>query len=111
MSKYRNQKTRVGDLVFDSKREAARWGELRLLERAGRIVDLRMQVPFELAPAVKFAGEKRAKPAMKLIVDFAYRDEFGERVLEDVKGVVTTAFQIKRHLLKARYGLDVRIIK
>ena len=52
MRKYRNEKTVVAGLTFDSKAEARRYGELQLLERAGRISDLRRQVPIELAPSV-----------------------------------------------------------
>lgn len=108
--KYRNHRTTVGDLTFDSKAEAKRWQELTLLQRAGQISDLERQVAFVLAPGVKFAGARRAQPALRLVVDFAYR-EHGEQVLEDVKGVITTAFTIKRHLLKAVHGVDVRLIK
>lgn len=108
MSKYRNIKTVVDGITFDSKREAARWQELKLLERAGHVRGLERQVSYELAPGVKFDGAKRKQPALRLIVDFAY-NEGDRRVLEDVKGVVTTAFTIKRHLLKHLTGLDVRL--
>jgi hypothetical protein len=108
--KFGNKKTVVDGHTFDSKREAARWCELRLLQRAGRISELQRQVVYELAPGVKFEGAKRAQPALRLVVDFQYR-EAGRLVLEDIKGVVTTAFTIKRHLLKARIGLDVRVIR
>jgi hypothetical protein len=110
MPKYGNKKTIVGCMIFDSKREASRWGDLLLLERAGHIQELKRQVKYELAPSVKFEGAKRAQPPLRLIVDFAYI-EGGARVLEDVKGVVTTAFTIKRHLLKHLTGLDVRVTK
>jgi hypothetical protein len=106
--KYRNIKTVVDGKTFDSKAEAARWFELKLLERAGKISDLRRQVPIVLAPPVKFEGEARARPALRLIVDFAYVEN-GRKVLEDVKGIATTAFKIKRHILKASLGLDVRL--
>lgn len=109
--KYRNTKTVVDGITFDSKREAARWTELRLLERAGHVRDLERQVVYELAPSVKFEGARRAQPALRLIVDFRYTDVRACRVvLEDVKGVITTAFTIKRHLLKALRGLEVRLI-
>ncbi len=110
MTKYGNKKTAVDGIMFDSMREAARWQELRLLERAGHIRDLKRQQAFELAPSVKFEGAKRAQPALRLIVDFTY-DEHGKRIAEDSKGVITTAFTIKRHLLKHTWGIDVRITK
>ena len=47
MSKYRNIKTEVDGIVFDSKAEARRYAELRLLEKANEISDLRLQYPFE----------------------------------------------------------------
>jgi hypothetical protein len=108
--KFRNIKTVVDGVTFDSKREAARWSELLLLQRARQISDLRRQVPIVLAPSVKFDGEKRAKPALRLVVDFAYI-EAGREVLEDVKSpaTITTAFTIKRHILKAFNGLELRL--
>lgn len=109
--KYGNKKTKVGDIVFDSKREAERWGHLRLLERAGHISELRRQVAYVLAPSVKFAGARAAKPAIKFIADFEYVEN-GARVVEDVKSKPTAklpAFQLKRHLMKHLHGIDVRI--
>ncbi len=108
--KFGNRKVVVDGATFDSKAEFARWFELTLLQKAGHITDLQRQVVYVLAPAVKFARAKRAQPALRLIVDFAYR-EAGQLVLEDVKGVITTAFTIKRHLLKALHGLEVRLIR
>lgn len=109
--KYLNKRTRIGDLVFDSKREAEHWGHLRMLERAGRISGLERQVPFVLAPAVKFDGAAKKKPAMRFIADFVYFEN-GARVVEDVKSEITAklpAFQMKRHLMKHLHGIDVRI--
>jgi hypothetical protein len=110
MAKYRNVKVEIDGMKFDSKREAARWGQLQLLERAGHIRGLRRQQRYELAPSVKFEGSKRAKPALVLIADFDYW-EGDRKIVEDVKGVITTAFTIKRHLLKSVWGLDVRVTK
>lgn len=111
--KYKNKPTVVDGLRFDSMREAARWRELKLLERGRQITDLKRQVPFVLAKGVKFEGAKRAKPDLRIIVDFFYH-EAGFRVVEDVKSpatMKTAAFVIKRHLLKAHYGLDIRIVR
>ena len=110
MRKYRNKKTTVDGLLFDSLREAARWQELQLLERAGHIRGLQRQVSYELAPSVKFEGAKRAQPPLRLIVDFAYTEK-DRRVLEDTKGFVTPVFTAKRHILKHLTGLDVRVTK
>lgn len=109
--KYGNTKTKIGDITFDSKREAARWSHLRALERAGHISGLRRQVAYVLAPSVKFEGAARAKPAIRFIADFEYI-EAGARIVEDVKSKPTAklpAFQLKRHLMKHLHGIDVRI--
>ena len=110
MTKYRNKKTEVDGVTFDSKREAARWGELRLLERAGHIRGLERQVPYVLAPGVKFVGAKRAQPALRYISDFVYV-EGDMSVVEDVKGAITDSFRIKRHLMKSIFGIDIRVIR
>lgn len=110
--KYGNKKTKVGDLTFDSLREAKRWSQLCMLERTGRIAELRRQVTYVLAPSVKFAGARAAKPAIRFIADFEYIED-GARVVEDVKSPVTAklaAFQLKRHLMKHMHGIDVRIV-
>ena len=110
-TKYRNTKTVVAGVAFDSKREAARWQELQLLERAGQICELRRQVAFELVPGVKFAGAARARPALRYFADFVYT-EHDKQVIEDVKSPATAdlpAFKIKRHLMLALLGLEVRV--
>lgn len=109
-TKYRNTKTVVGGVAFDSRREAARWQELQMLERAGQIRDLRRQVAFELVPGVKFAGAARKKPALRYTADFVYTER-DKQVIEDVKGVETREFRMQRHLLLALHGLEVRVTK
>jgi hypothetical protein len=111
-TKYRNERVEFDGLKFDSKREAARWGELRMLEKLGQISMLRRQVAYELVPAVKFAGARARKPAIRLIADFEYVER-GVKVVEDVKSPVTAkvpAFQMKRHLMLAVHAIDVRIV-
>ncbi len=110
-NKYRNRITLVDGIKFDSVAESRRWQELKLLMRAGKISALTRQVPFVLAPSVKFHDSQRAKPALRMVIDFEYF-EGGERVLEDVKGMAATKdWIIKRHLLKSVHNLDVRIVK
>lgn len=105
-SKYGNRKTIVDGILFDSKKEAIRYQELRLLERAGEITDLRCQVKFQLIP--KQPGER----ACWYIADFVYlpvgSDE-GE-VVEDVKSPAskTPAYIIKRKLLLYVMGLKIK---
>lgn len=101
MAKYNNTKVRVDGLVFDSKREAERYRQLKLLERAGEIQDLQTQVAYELVP--KQAGER----AVKYIADFVYTED-GQTVVEDVKGKKTRDYIIKRKLMLWRHGIKVR---
>lgn len=111
-SKYGAKKTEFDGLMFDSKREAARWGELKMLHRLGRITMLRRQVAYILAPSVKFKGARAAKPAVKFIADFDYI-EGGNLVVEDVKSPATAklpAFQLKRHLMLSVHGIDVKVV-
>lgn len=103
MSKYHAKKTTVNGIVFDSKKEALRYAELLMLESAGAIQNLRRQVPYELIPKQK--GER----ACHYVADFIY-DENGGTVVEDVKGVRTDAYKIKRKLMLWRYGIRIREI-
>ena len=116
-NKHKNVKTIVDGIEFDSKREAARWQELKLLERAGAIDRLERQVVFELAPGVQYTG-KRATPALRYVADFAYREppptprdirrEDWARTVEDAKGMRTAVYKIKRHLMLSVHGIEVR---
>lgn len=106
--KYGNQVTVVGGVRFDSQAEARRWGVLVRLQMAGQIADLRRQVTFELVPSVKFFGAKRATPALRYIADFGYTDlATGLPVIEDLKGMKTRVYAIKKHLLKHFFGIDI----
>lgn len=107
-NKFGAIKTEVDGIVFASKAEARRYGDLRLLEKSGQISGLTWQVPFELAPSVKYLGDKRAKPPLRYVADFVYCEN-GVIVVEDCKGVLTSAFKIKRHLMKWAKGIDVRL--
>jgi len=111
MNKYGAKKTEVNGITFDSKAEARRYAQLIVMQQAGRITGLVLQVPFELAPAIKFPGEKRKKPALKYIADFVYSDMAdGQIVVEDVKGVVTSLFRAKQHLMATTHGIFVRVV-
>lgn len=100
MSKYGNIKT----AGYASKREATRAQELKILERIGDISELREQVAFEIAPAVVLGGRKR--PARKYVADFVYLKD-GRQVVEDVKGIRTDVYTLKRHLMMAVHGIEV----
>ena len=101
MGKYKNVKTTIDGITFDSKKEATHYAELKLLARSGLIQNLRLQVPFELIP--KQQGER----AVKYIADFVY-DENGETVVEDVKGVRTDVYRLKKKLMLKVHGLRIK---
>ena len=109
MSKYKNKKTEVDGILFDSKREAKRYAELAKMEAAGEIEELRLQVPFELLPAQKNKDGKTVERACKYRADFVYLDTTtGEVVVEDVKGKRTPEYIIKRKLMLYRYNIRVK---
>lgn len=106
MSKYNNLRTAYDGINFDSKKEAERYMDLKLLERAGAIKDLQLQVPFELVPKQK--GER----AVRYIADFVYYDaEKHISVVEDVKGCRTREYIIKRKLFKYLYGTEFMFLE
>jgi hypothetical protein len=104
LSKYGNIKTRTSDgILHDSIREANRWCELNLLLRAGKIQDLQRQVKFELIP--KQDGER----AVSYIADFVYTEN-GDKVVEDVKGMRTKEYKLKKKMLLYFHGIRIREI-
>jgi hypothetical protein len=105
--KYRNKRTEVNGVLFDSQAEARRYLVLRLQEEDGQISQLRRQVSFELVPPVRLLGSKRATPAIRYVADFAYLTAEGRQVIEDVKGMLTPVYRIKRHLMKHKYNIDI----
>lgn len=105
MSKYNNQKIRVGGEVFDSKREYNRWCELRLLERSGIIRDLQRQVKFRLIDSQK-TPERTERPC-DYIADFVYYEN-GKLIVEDCKGMRTDVYKIKRKLMLEKYNISIK---
>lgn len=122
-SKYFNKKVFVGNDCFQSKKEASRWLELKLLERAGKIKDLKRQVKFVLIPAQreqgiigKRGGIKQGKlieRELSYIADFVYTEN-GKIVVEDAKGykggTVYALFVIKRKLMLYVHNIQVKEI-
>ena len=107
-SKYNNRKTGG----FDSAKEWRRNQELEALQRAGEISELNRQVPFVLMPSYTIS-DKTTKQGFKTvreiryIADFTYRLKDGTRIIEDVKGMQTDVFKIKRKLLERKIALGV----
>lgn len=100
MNKYRNKKTEVDGIVFDSKKEARRFSELKLLERANEILGLECQVKYPLIV--------NGSVVASYIADFVYRDNRKNRVIvEDCKGVRTPVYRLKAKLMKALHGIEI----
>lgn len=111
-NKFYNQKTKVKGRVFDSRREARRYQELLILQQVGEIRDLECQVSFPLVPAQKYkdpvTGRWKTERGTKYVADFVYTTRSGERVVEDVKGVRTKEYIIKRKLVLWLCGIHIR---
>jgi hypothetical protein len=108
MSKYRNKKIVVDNIEFDSNLEATRYRQLKLLQRAKQISNLRLQVPFLLQEGFKKNGTTHRK--IEYIADFVY-EENGQTVVEDIKGMKTETFKIKQKLFEYKYPeLNLKVI-
>lgn len=118
-SKYGNKKARHAGIVFDSRRERNRYIILSSMEKAGEISDLRMQVSFELIPAVYETVEKQLKTKVKMvercvqkathyIADFVYKDKDGKIVVEDAKGMKTKEYMLKKKMMRAFLGIEIK---
>lgn len=122
-SKYYNIKTRASDgIVFDSVKEARRWEQLLLLQKAGKITELRRQVAYELIPAQyhtypRFSkkgerlkdGRKLLERKVEYVADFVYTDaETGENIVEDAKGIRTKDYILKRKLMLAVHSIRIK---
>lgn len=100
MNKYKAKRTVVDGISFASKAEARRYTQLLLLQRAGAIEELELQPRLLLVVAKIKIGT--------YVGDFRYRDMVtGDMILEDVKGVLTPVYRIKKRLVKALHGIDI----
>ena len=98
-SKYRNRRATVDGQTFDSRKEARRYLELQLLARAGEITGLTRQQSYRL--------EVNGVLVCSYRPDFEYRTKDGTKVVEDVKGVKTQTYKLKKKLMKAIYGITI----
>lgn len=126
MNKYFNKKTITSDgITHDSQKEAQRWCELKLLQRAGEISELQRQVEFELIPNQYEVVERYSKTGKRLsdqtklierrccyIADFVYKDNTGKIVVEDTKSKITQTekFIIKKKLMLWVHGIKIKIV-
>ena len=103
--KYHNKKTVIDGIKFDSKLEAERYAQLKILERAGVIRDLELQPSFELLPSFRKNGKTWRRTLYK--ADFRYiLAEDDSYIIEDVKGstaVITGVFRLKQKLFEYKY--------
>lgn len=100
-SKYRAVKTELDGIRFDSKKEAKIYAELKLLERAHEISNLRLQVPYTLIEKSEYGRE------IKYIADFVY-EEKGQTVVGDAKGIRTDVYRLKKRLMAEKYGIIIK---
>ena len=107
-SKYGARKVFLDGMLFDSMHEAKRWTELKLIQSAGKISELRRQVSFELIPKQSDEKGKLLERECCYRADFVYIDSHGKTVVEDAKGVRTPEYVIKRKLMLQRYGIHIR---
>lgn len=107
-NKYKNRKTEIDGIRFDSVKEARRWRQLRTMEEAGEIMELRRQVKFVLIPVQKIDG-KMVEREVSYYADFVYVDpKTDQTVVEDAKGIRTQVYVIKRKLLLERFGIRIK---
>lgn len=116
--KYKAKPTVVDGIRFASKKEAARYRELRLLEKAGEIAALQWQVPYELkVPRIavppgdpEMLTQRTPRVIGKYVADFIYYQR-GDFIVEDVKGFDVPLGRWKRRHAEAQYGITIRLIK
>lgn len=101
MSKYHAKKETIDGITFASKHEAQRYRELKLMERAKAIQDLKLQVAFPLIKKSKYGRE------IKYVSDFTYYDN-GKLIVEDAKGFKTDVYKLKKRLMAEIYGIVIK---
>jgi glutamine synthetase type III len=117
LTKYGNKKVVYDGILFDSKKELSRYKVLKILEKNGTISDLRLQVSYELIPTIyetKFVQLKTkevtrvAQKAVHYVADFVYKDENGNEIVEDAKGVRTKEYILKKKMMRAFLGIAIK---
>ena len=117
MSKYHSRKVTRDGITFDSLKEAQRYQDLMLLERAGAISDLKRQVKFVLIPTQREPDTRGVRGGIikgkvielecSYIADFVYTEN-GKTVAEDVKGFKTKEYVLKRKMLLYFHGIKIK---
>lgn len=104
-NKYNAKKIKIDGHTFDSKREAERYCELKLFVRAGEIRNLELQPRFLLQDKFK---DKQGNTHRKIeyVADFTYVDKDDKKIVEDVKGVLTDVYKLKKKLFLKIYDSE-----
>lgn len=106
MNKYHNKKIVYDGIIFDSIKEKNRYMILKLYEKSGVIKELELQKSFELLP--KFTINGKNIRAIKYVCDFYYYDNNRKRyVVEDVKGMRTDVYKLKKKLFEYKYKIEI----
>lgn len=112
-SKYNAKRTEVDGITFHSAKESRRYQELCLLQQAGEIRDLKLQVSYPLVASDAYDEVMRdTRRIGEYRADFWYHERAGDgwrTVIEDVKGYDTPLSKWKRKHVLAQYGLEVRL--
>lgn len=106
-TKYRNKKTMIDSITFDSRKEAREYLRLKALQEAGDITGLKLQVKFDFKINDQYLRYVDSNRVIKYVADFEYFDMYGNRKIVDVKGVKTRDYLIKKALMLACHGILV----
>ena len=118
-AKYGSKKVTFDGLEFDSKKEMYRYIRLKSMLEEGLISDLRLQVPYEIIPAVYEEETVQLKTKVKTVTkcvqraayyvaDFVYKDKDGNEVVEDAKGMRTEKYLLKTKMMRAFLGITIK---
>ena len=103
MTKYRAIKTTVDGITFDSKREANRYSELKMMEKAGIINSLKLQPEFKCQINGKKICTYKADFEYLMVDDIGPQGQIGYYIVEDVKGFKTPVYKLKKKLVEALF--------
>lgn len=118
-AKYGSKKVTFDGLEFDSKKEMYCYIKLKSMQDEGEISDLRLQVPFEIIPAVYETHEVQMKTKVKTVTklvqraayyvaDFVYTDKDGIKVVVDAKGFRPYEYELKKKMMRAFLGITIK---
>lgn len=104
-NKYKARKTTIDGITFDSQAEADRYQQIKLLQRAGEVKSFELQPAFEIIPAYHHPVTGKKVRAAYYIADFKITWRDGRVTVEDVKGMKTPVYKLKKKLIEAKYGI------